>query len=302
MRTAWVATLALVLVGAGGSAGQEPKDTSLETMLKQKVSTAHFDVVSAASRFAERAADAPAAVTVVTAEDIRRMGAQNIPDALRMVPGLNIREAVQGNPVVNARNEMGPISPRLLVLLDGHPTTLEIYSTTMWQALGVTMNQIESIEVVRGPGSTLYGASAYDAVITVTTKKPSGGRNLVASVAGDPASGRLADVVYRQSLGAFRADGYLGTARQNPSDGWQGRTDQKPIPDNYSLSKAGARLGWSTAGGFDAQLSGGLIGGRSSDYFDYSAPIAATDADLRYGYLEVAHSNLPGDWMLRGHL
>lgn len=302
MRTAWVATLALALAGAGGLAAQEPTDTSLQKLLERKVSTAHFDVVSSASRFSERTADAPAAVTVITAEDIRRMGAQSIPEALRMVPGLNVREGVQGNGVVTARNEMGTISPRVLVLLDGHPTALEIYSTTMWQALGVTLNQIESIEVVRGPGSTLYGASAYDAVIAVATRKPTGGRTLTASVAGNGAADRALDAVYRQSLGAFRADGYFSSARQSPVDGWQGRTDQKPIPDNYNLSKAGARLGWSTAGGFDAQLSGGLIQGRSSDYFDYSAPIAATDADIRYGYLEVAHSSLPGDWLLRGHL
>ncbi len=302
MRTAWVATLALVLVGAGGSAGQEPKDTSLEKLLQQKVSSAHFDVVAAASRFSERAADAPAAVTVVTAEDIRRMGAQTLSEALRMVPGLNVRQGVQGNAVVTARNEIGPISTRLLVLLDGHPTGMEVYSTTLWQALGVTMSQIESIEVVRGPGSTLYGASAYDAVISISTKKPAGRPELTAAVSADGLAGRAAEVVYRQSLGAFRADGFFGSDRQQPIAGWEGRSDQKGIAWNYDRSTAGGRLGWSTAGGLDAQLSGGVVRGRSSSYVDYSAPIASTETNITYGYLEVSDASLPGDWMLRGHL
>src|SRR5512142_2584032 len=172
MRWVWLLPLAVLLVGRAPGQAQEPADTGLQALLARRVTVGHFQTVAAASRFSERAADAPAAVTVVTAEDIRRMGAQTISEALRMVPGLNVRQGVQGNAVVTARNEIGPISPRLLVLLDGHPTGYEVYSTTLWQALGVTMSQVESIEVVRGPGSTLYGASAYDAVISITTKRP----------------------------------------------------------------------------------------------------------------------------------
>src|SRR5512142_2367842 len=183
MRWVWLLPLAVLLVGRAPGQAQEPADTGLQALLARRVTVGHFQTVASASRFSERAADAPAAVTVVTAEDIRRMGAVTIAEALRMVPGLNVITVADGTTTLTARNGIVPISPRVLILLDGRPTAMELYSYTDWAALPVTLNQVEAIEVVRGPGSTLYGANAYDAVIDITTVKPGVGTSIDASAA-----------------------------------------------------------------------------------------------------------------------
>lgn len=114
----------------------------------------------------------PSTVTVITAEDIRRSGATNIPDLLRMVPGLDIATVTAADTSVSIRGKTRIVSNQTLVLIDGRTVYFDFYGVTLWPTLPITLEEIKQIEVVRGPGSVLWGANAYSGVINIITKSP----------------------------------------------------------------------------------------------------------------------------------
>jgi len=114
----------------------------------------------------------PSTVTVITAEEIQRSGATNIPDLLRMVPGLDIATVTTADTSVSIRGKTRIVSNQTLVLIDGRTVYLDFYGITLWPALPVTLDEIKQIEIVRGPGSVLWGANAYSGIINIITKSP----------------------------------------------------------------------------------------------------------------------------------
>jgi outer membrane receptor for ferrienterochelin and colicin len=147
---------------------QAPRETSEDNELL----LVEEPVVTSASKQPERISDSPVAVTVITADDIRRSGATNIPDLLRSVPGLEVMEqnASQQNVAIRGVNET--YANQILVMVDGRPIYDTAYGNTFWNTLPLLMSQIARIEVVRGPGSALYGANAFSGVVNIITKTP----------------------------------------------------------------------------------------------------------------------------------
>jgi iron complex outermembrane receptor protein len=128
--------------------------------------------VYSASKKAERFFNTAAAITVITPEDIQRSGATSIPELLRMVPGLNVQQVNSHSWDISARGFNGSIfSNKLLVLIDGRAVYTPLYGGVFWDVQDVVLEDIERIEVIRGPGGTLWGANAVDGVINIITKK-----------------------------------------------------------------------------------------------------------------------------------
>lgn len=123
-----------------------------------------------ATKIPTQLSDTPSAVYVVTAEDMRRSGVLNLPDALRLVPGLNVASATGNSWAVNSRGFNETFSNKFLVLLDGR----SLYSSTLggvyWDEHNIRIEDIERIEVVRGPGSAVWGANAMNGVINIITR------------------------------------------------------------------------------------------------------------------------------------
>ncbi|MDJ0910664.1 MAG: TonB-dependent receptor [Woeseiaceae bacterium] len=144
---------------------------SLEDLLSMEITTL--------SRKAEDLADAPAAVHVISQSDIQRSGARSIPDLLRMVPGMQVAQIDSNKWAVTARGTNGQFANKLLVLMDGRNVYSPLASGVFWNEQDTDIANIERIEVIRGPGATMWGANAVNGVVNIITK------NAVDTVGGD---------------------------------------------------------------------------------------------------------------------
>src|ERR1700691_3732210 len=126
--------------------------------------------VTSASKKEQKLSQVPAAIFVITTEDIRRSGATNIPDLLRMVPGLDVAQINPSTWAISARGFNGEYSDKLLVLIDGRTVYTPSFSGVFWDAQDVPLDFIARIEVIRGPGASVWGTNAVNGVINITTK------------------------------------------------------------------------------------------------------------------------------------
>jgi iron complex outermembrane receptor protein len=145
--------------------------------------------------------DAAAAVFVVSREDIRRSGARDIPDVLRMVPGLDVARLPGGEAAVSARGFNSEYGTKLLILLDGEQIYDPTIGTVPWGFELIPLETIERIEVVRGPGATLYGANAVNGVINIISKHPVDTVGQLASIEAYTDGSRRVDVRQGMLLG-----------------------------------------------------------------------------------------------------
>jgi len=129
-------------------------------------------IVVSASRLPTRLQYLSAPVTVITAEDIHYSGLTTIPEILQFSPGVDVRRLDRQRYIVGVRGLFGIYSDRTLVLIDGRAVTIPIYGTTHWENLPVLMEDIERIEIVRGPVGASWGANAFTGAINIITKKP----------------------------------------------------------------------------------------------------------------------------------
>ncbi len=139
--------------------------------------------VTVASRHVQSLAESPSAVSVFTREDIRSSGATTVADFLRRVPGFDVYEMKPSFPLVGARALADPSNNLVLLLVDGREALIELAGFALWNALSIDLEEIERIEVVRGPGSSLYGANAFSGVVSITTVpgRPRSGANVYLS-------------------------------------------------------------------------------------------------------------------------
>lgn len=137
-------------------------DLSLEQLMDVKVTSV--------SKKPQRVSESAAAVHVITSADIRRSGATSIPELLRNVPGLNVARIDSSKWAISARGFNGRFSNKLLVLMDGRTLYTPHFSGVFWDVQDTFIDDIERIEVIRGPGGTVWGANAVNGVINIITK------------------------------------------------------------------------------------------------------------------------------------
>jgi iron complex outermembrane receptor protein len=157
-------------------------DLSVEQLLETEVTTA--------SRRAQTAGSVPAQLYVLTQADIRRSGASSLPELLRVVPGLQIAQIDANKWTAGARGFSRRFSNKLLVLIDGRPVYSPLFSGVHWDAQDTDLDSVERIEVVSGPGATLWGPNAVNGVINIITRaaQDTPTRSLRASVDPDGAA------------------------------------------------------------------------------------------------------------------
>jgi len=126
--------------------------------------------VTSVSRRAERLSDAPASIFVITAEQIRRSGAASLPEALRLAPNLQVAQVSASAYNIRARGINNNSANKLLVLIDGRSVYSPLFSGVFWDVQDLILEDVERIEVVSGPGGTLWGVNAVNGVINVTTR------------------------------------------------------------------------------------------------------------------------------------
>src|SRR5216117_2835704 len=161
-----IATIAALAAFAANAQTGKPSDLadlSLEEL-------ANLEVTSV-SRRAERLSDAPASIFVITGDDIRRSGATSIPEALRLAPNLEVARVDSRQYAISARGFNNTIANKLLVLIDGRTVYTPLFSGVFWDAQDTLLEDVDRIEVISGPGATLWGANAVNGVINVITRR-----------------------------------------------------------------------------------------------------------------------------------
>ena len=145
--------------------------TDLTTLSLEELSNIEVTSVSKAPQKLQQAA---AAVYVITQEDIRRSGVTSIPEALRLAPGVEVEQIDANNWSIGIRGFTGgllsQLSRSVLVLMDGRALYSPLFAGTYWEIQDYPLDDIDRIEVIRGPGGTLWGANAFDGVINIITK------------------------------------------------------------------------------------------------------------------------------------
>ena len=129
-------------------------------------------VVVSAARHEQPINAVPAAISIITAEEIRRSGARSIPDALRLVPGVDVADLGYGNAAVSPRGLHGFLSRQVLVLVDGRQLFDSLFGGTLWGNWPISLEDVDRIEVIRGPAGVTWGANAVNGVINIITKNP----------------------------------------------------------------------------------------------------------------------------------
>ncbi len=170
---------ALLCMGAV-SAPAEETDDLLELSLEDLMD---IEVTSVSKR-AESLSDAAAAITVITGDEIRRFGHTSIPEALRMVPGLHVAHVDANKWAVTSRGFNGRFANKLLVLIDGRSVYTPAFSGTYWEMQDVMLEDVDRIEVIRGPGGTMWGANAVNGVVNIITRSAERTQGTLVSVAG----------------------------------------------------------------------------------------------------------------------
>jgi iron complex outermembrane receptor protein len=147
-----------------------PQDKSVDLTDRSLEDLMNIQVTSV-SKKEQKLSQVAAAVFVITPEDIRRSGATNIPDLLRMVPGLDVAQINANTWAISARGFNLQFANKLLVLIDGRAVYSPLFGGVNWDTQDLPLEDIERVEVVRGPGGTVWGANAVNGVINIITKK-----------------------------------------------------------------------------------------------------------------------------------
>jgi iron complex outermembrane recepter protein len=203
--------------------------------------------VTSVSKKEERLDQSPAAIAVITQEDISRMGARSIPEALRMVPGLDVAQIDSSEWAISARGFNSQYANKMLVLVDGRSVYTKGFAGVHWGVQDVVMEDLERIEVIRGPGASLWGANAVNGVINIITKSAKETQGLlVANSVGteqQPTStvrygGQVGTNLFYRVYVKYQNDvGFENTAGQEGLDKWNmlrggARIDWEPTPEN----------------------------------------------------------------------
>jgi iron complex outermembrane receptor protein len=254
-----LAGLLAILPVATVSAQAPPNVPDVTTMTMEDLMNMK---VTSVSKRTQKVADAAAAIFVITQEDIRRSGATSIPEALRMVPGLEVARIDENKWAIGARGFNGRFDNKLLVLIDGRSVYTPLFSGVYWNVQDVMLEDVDRIEVIRGPGATLWGANAVDGVINIITKKAKSTQSgLVTAGTGTEERGSGA-VRYGSKLG--NATYYRAYAKYFdwvPSVYPSGMTAH----DGWDAVRGGFRADWTPAGANSLTLQGDVYRSRYNE-------------------------------------
>jgi iron complex outermembrane receptor protein len=284
--TALLALLALPGVAAAQAGNQPPDLAELDIEELGRIT------VTSASRGPEPVSHAAAAIFVITREDMRRAGATSIPDALRLAPGLQVARVTARDWSITARGFAEASPNKLLVLVDGRAVYSPLFAGVFWDIQAWPISDVDRIEVILGPGATLWGSNAVNGVINIITRDASvtrGGRVIARTSTDAPIS---TQVRYGFGLGASSALRVYGMySKREPSQ----FADGTEADDDWERGQGGFR--------FDANVSGkdhftlqGDAHGAAGDQTSRLVHLEPPYVEFVPGRREVSGGNLLARW------
>ncbi len=198
--------------------------------------------VTSVAKKAQRLSQAPAAIFVISRDDIRRSGAIYLPEVLRLSPGIQVARINDTEWAVTARGFDGRWSNKLLVLIDGRTVYSPLFSGVYWGEQLVSLEDVERIEVIRGPGATMWGSNAVNGVINIITRSALDTQGTSVSITGGDPDRAYASVRHGSMIGStvsYRVYSQFLDRRWDP----QALTR----PGSWNDVRGGFRLDWRTA-------------------------------------------------------
>jgi iron complex outermembrane receptor protein len=283
--------LASLLILAPPLVAQDP-DSAIPDLSTMDLDDLGRIRITSVSRKPESISRAAAAVTVISRDDIRRSGATNIQEALRLVPGMQVARAGTREWAITARGFNDVTSNKLLVLVDGRAVYSPLYAGVVWSVQRINMRDIDRIEVIRGPGATLWGSNAVNGVINIITRKVTETPGGEISISGGTserytAAARYAGVI-RNGLGLR---GYVNGIHEDVME----TPDGNPIADGWGIVQGGFRADWSKGENHEFVLQGDAYRGSGEQHGSVPAPAAPFTTALD-GDFTADGFNLLGRW------
>lgn len=228
----FLALVHLELAGASEPGGNEYLDMDIAELMQV--------MVTSASKRAQNLADVPSAIFVISQEDIRRSGVRTLPEALAMAPGIQVARISASKWSISSRGFPGFSSNKLLVMIDGRTIYSPMYAGSVWDSQNTMLEDVDRIEVIRGPGATVWGANAVNGIINVITKhaKETQGGLVTAGWGGEGAwtggaryGAKIGEVTYGRL--------YLNALHEPSNQLWAGGVDGQ---DGWQPTQGGFRL------------------------------------------------------------
>ncbi len=279
-RFAHVGCLGVIATFVAIHANAQGSDASLADLSLEQLGDI---AVLSVSRRPEPLAEAPSSIYVITNEHIRRAGATSLGEALRLAPNLQVARINSVGYAITARGFNNSLANKLLVLIDGRTVYTPLFSGVFWDQQDVVLADIDRIEVISGPGATLWGANAVNGVINIITR-----------TAAETQGGSIAvDGGNFEQHAAFRYGGTLG-----PSGHYRAYAKAATLDDTDRSVGGSALDAWSRQQvGFRADWNGDRDGVTlQADVYDGRSQDRGTIAGFEFGRIEVSGANVLGRW------
>lgn len=260
------------------------REASLEDLMRVEVTSV--------SKRQEQLPQAAAAVFVIGQEEIRRSGATSIAEVLRLVPGLQVSR-IDGNKwAISSRGFNNRFANKMLVLIDGRSVYSSLFSGVFWDIQDTMLEDVERIEVIRGPGATMWGANAVNGVINIITRDAARTQGGLASVGAGSSERSFGSVRYGLRIGDHAHLRVYGryfdrTALRAPDD--------TRAVDAWDMSRAGFRLDWKPGTRDDLMVTGDVFDGQTNQRLSPGGllPLVGQPMSVRS---EVTGANVLGRW------
>lgn len=275
---------------------EELKTEEWEKQVEKKILEAPLkpeEFVVSGSKYAQSLKEAPATMTVLDEEHIRAYGISNLEELLRIVPGVNVVDINPVSRLFGIRGLFFLTSNTILVLVDGREVNCNFFGGVLWTLFPVTLEDIQRIEVIRGPGSVLFGANAYSGVINIITKHPrEADRAFLSTHAGFYQSsfgGASLKASASHSIGKF---GFRGAADYTEARGWF-----HPEDNRFPTYRGYFRTSYELSGRSALDIDGGYIYGDSYTY-SWIGKLSLPESEVLY--LNARYSHDP--FRIQGYL
>lgn len=248
--------------------------------------------VTSVSKYPEKLSEAAAAVAVLTQDDIESSGVTSIPEALRLVPGLDVARADAHTWAISSRGFNDIFANKLLVMIDGRTVYTPLFSGVFWEIQDTMLEDIDRIEVVRGPGATLWGANAVNGVINIITKSARDTQGLLISAGGGTEDRGFTSIRYGVKV---NDEAFLRVYAKYFDRDESVLSNGDDAHDEWNMYRGGFRLDWDPTPQNSFTLQGDIYSGQEDETYlvptfapPFSTTISSTD--------NVAGGNLLGRW------
>ena len=280
----------MAVLGPTAAIGAEQPSINLSELSFEELMAVE---ITSVSKKEEKLFEAAAAVYVITQEDIRRSGVTSIPEALRMVPGLQVARIDANKWAITSRGFNSLLASKLLVLMDGRSIYTPLFSGVYWETHDVVLEDVERIEVIRGPGATLWGANAVNGVINILTKNARDTQGSLVTLGAGSEERGFVGVRYGGTLG----DGahYRTYAKYFNRDRSVDASGRKAM-DEWAFLRGGFRIDWAVSDEDRVMVGGDAYDGDAGQIHNLvDAPSLSAARRLDFE-AKMAAANVQGRW------